>query len=307
MDLLEKIKKHNVKLLRLSENRFREIKFRDRFLLKCNACSTIWETDKRNITRNKHVCGNCFIKTITKYSLDKNSFQKKSAFSFYLLGVMFSDGSMFKRKYTYISNITSKDIDWLEAIRDILSPGKPVYIKRTRNNCGELAICGKNFYDWLAKWNCIESKSLKIEFPELIPKKYIRDFVRGLIDGDGWISIYKVAKINTNRLEVGFCTGSFIFAKRLFEVLTNIGLNVQMLTKTSKAGHKILGREIKKDGIIYRVVSSGGGAAEVLQWAYYPGNPLAMNRKEVLANQGIELIKEKIKLNPSAYKKVKLK
>ena len=53
-------------------------------------------------------------------------------------------------------------------------------------NSKELCVYLNDFY------NVFPNKSLKMVFPDNIPKEYIKDYIRGFFDGDG--SIYFTKK-----------------------------------------------------------------------------------------------------------------
>jgi hypothetical protein len=72
------------------------------------------------------------------------------------------------------------------------------YIKRDDTYC--LRLCSKHMKNSLMKIGVIPNKSLVVRMPP-INEKFEKDFWRGVIDGDGWISYYK----NQDIYCVGLC------------------------------------------------------------------------------------------------------
>lgn len=85
--------------------------------------------------------------------------------------------------------MNNKDEHILKTLRDIICPDKPLYNKQSTHSV-KLTICSKN--DLCPKIKNVlnmktNSKHNEIRFPNCIPQQYIKDFIRGVIDGDGCI------------------------------------------------------------------------------------------------------------------------
>ena len=65
-------------------------------------------------------------------------------------------------------------------------------------------------------------KSLNLKFPD-VPKEYLRDFIRGVFDGDG--SVFYNLKCKTEKLRVSFTSGSNDFIYRLEKALYSLGMS----------------------------------------------------------------------------------
>lgn len=185
-----------------------------------------------------------------KYSYNLDAFFKESRLSYYLLGVIFTDGNIWsskKRSSTKAVRIVSKDIDWLIDIKSIICPELKIHSK---NGAGELWICSSKLADWLISKGCLPNKSLKVKFPN-VPQKYLFDFMRGCIDGDGWITISLDKKRNVYTYKIGLVTASLYFAKEFPRKLKLCGIKTSFIEAFGKA-HKIKGKLIKQNTHVMR-------------------------------------------------------
>lgn len=230
-----------------------------------------------------------------KYSKNLNAFFSQDATSYYLLGAFMTDGcvSIDKRGYKN-ARLTSKDIDWLELIRDIVCPGLPISIDK-RFDAGDIRICSTELGSWLISNGCIPKKSLSLEFPE-IPDEYLPDFLRGCIDGDGSIIISNKNRENNHKIEVVLFGASPNFMN---------SFSKKMLEK--KFINSLYGKKPNKEkgswgnAIVYSMVFSGYQAWKLLNYIYYPNHKLSMPRKLALANKAIKMMDEKMAKSPQYY------
>lgn len=153
-----------------------------------------------------------------KVFTDENFFNQWSHELAYFLGWMASDGNIPKAKNVF--RITSTDIEHLEGLFSLFSYGWTTSIrkwdsKKYPNNspAGTIAISRKDIVNRLVNYGITPNKSLTIEMP-YIPKDYIRDFVRGVFEGDGCISF----KSPTSPV-IAFASGSEKFLIGLGEAI----------------------------------------------------------------------------------------
>lgn len=136
-----------------------------------------------------------------KYKIDSNYFNKiDSARKAYFLGLMYSDGNVHKDNNTCKVTLISDDKYVLEEFSNDLFGFINLTFSKTELNkeIVNLYIHNKQIKQDLIKHGCFINKSFKIRLPEL---DYMFDFIRGVFDGDGSISISGkrcYVKITTN-------------------------------------------------------------------------------------------------------------
>lgn len=127
------------------------------------------------------------------YKINERFFEEINDASAYVLGVIAADGNIIIRdEGSWNFKITSKDKEWLIAIRDLM--GSDMKLKPVTGQWGHLAwdliITRRKMVLDLVGLGITPKKSLTIEFPD-IPKEYIPDFMRGYHDGNGCFSFHK--------------------------------------------------------------------------------------------------------------------
>lgn len=127
-----------------------------------------------------------------RLKINEDYFKKWSSNMAYILGFILSDGCIVKSKRKGHSDslkfgIYFKDIDILEKIkRSLKSKHK---ISRSAD-AFHLSIASQIIVDDLKSLGVTYRKSLSEHVPK-IPKVFIRDFIRGFVDGDGSVKIDK--------------------------------------------------------------------------------------------------------------------
>ena len=127
-----------------------------------------------------------------KLTVNENYFKKWSFNMAYILGFILADGCIIQGTYKGYSDslkfgVQLSDIDILEKIKkELKSEHKLSIIKNAAHFC----IASQTLVDDLKKLSISYRKSLNENLP-VVPKKYIKDFIRGIVDGDGSIGIDK--------------------------------------------------------------------------------------------------------------------
>lgn len=118
-------------------------------------------------------------------------FKKWSEEMAYILGFITADGCIAKNKYSYklYFSIHEKDKDLLEKIRKILAP-KNKYSYYKKEKMYHFSFTSTEMYNDLMKLGITPRKTFSVKPPQ-VPKEFIRDYLRGYIDGDGCINIFK--------------------------------------------------------------------------------------------------------------------
>lgn len=201
--------------------------------------------------------------------------------SFYLLGLYMTDGCIeTKNNKPFRFIITSKDKELLIKIKHILCPMAPI---TKSSNCYQFRLCDSKSIEWLISYGCTPRKSLSIKIRKNIPKKYIPDFIRGCIDGDGSISIYKRKRkiSSSNALDVYLCSASMSFIKQISKLIPkNINYNI--------GTYKNIG-SWNKPGIINKIVFTDAHAYELLKWIYYPEHKISLKRKNIMVRRASKI------------------
>lgn len=219
-----------------------------------------------------------------RYIETKKVLFSENALSYYLLGVFITDGNVYKRKnklHTTQCEISSKDKDWLLLIQTSLG-NEPILKKKGKNHF-VLMFYNEEIYDWLLSKGCVQNKSLTVKMPQ-IPIYYLRDFVRGCMDGDGSLSIskykqYKKDKIYERVKKTAYlCGSSYDFLIDLKKQLDDIGLSGS-LHEVKKQPSYINNILVQQKHPHYRLCFNDGGAVKYIRWVYHTNNELSLPRK----------------------------
>jgi predicted transcriptional regulator len=249
-------------------------------------------------------------------------FEGDDPLAFYFLGVVMTDGNVSGNRV----KLDSKDGAWLEAIRDAVFPNSTVsetgqtrWCIRTPDGQSVFELTDRarveairdetfphypveevkaelwtvtrrdaDLVAWLARYGCGERKSLTLDFPTNIPDGMLRDFVRGLIDGDGsvWIHNYEQRKGETTYAYQYAAVGLVSGSKRLIEGL-KAALEAQfdpdamsLLLVERKSGGTAL---VPQTGTTYVLRIHNWSAYKFLRWLYYRPELLCLPRKRAVA------------------------
>ena len=189
-----------------------------------------------------------------KYKIDENFFKKWTPQMAYVLGWIYSDGTLRKNRYQF--KISTNDKNVLKNIIKFLQSSHQIYQRndpRRKLPTFELVIDSKKIFIDLLKIGLTPQKSKRITFPS-IPKKYFFHFFRGYFDGDGSVYIdtpspkYK----NIKRLYFRIHSGSSEFLKSCQKLLTkNLKLKPKNLIDDNQRGF-VIGYSTKESLIIMK-------------------------------------------------------
>lgn len=187
----------------------------------------------------------------------------------YFLGFIFADGSISNDEF--FLDINEKDIEMLLRIREEIHSNCKITTRKKGNSMmSRIAIKNKVFCSSLSQYGIIENKTkMTSHLPvEKIPKIFYKDFLRGLIDGDGW-----VIKTKQNLYKIGYVTQYYSTALDFVEMLNSL-LEEKWKNKilTPKDRYAIV--NIQKQSIVKQV-------ALVL----YKGNKICLSRKFQMAQE----------------------
>jgi hypothetical protein len=222
---------------------------------------------------------------MNKYTYNLDIFRIDSEISFYLLGAFMTDGCVKIYPKRKLVTLVSKDKDWLEIIRDIIAPNLPI-APVNGSNCFILNLTCTELANILISKGCTNAKSFTLKFPD-VPEKYLPDFVRGCIDGDGCIGQYKYVVSKNNKTYLHnvcyLCSSSEGFIKSFYENFKSKETDCFLAIQSD--ANKI----IKYTQPHYRVTFSNSNAKRFLEKIYYPGHIISMPRKRLLAEKIISI------------------
>lgn len=226
-----------------------------------------------------------------RYDYDLNVFFREDDVSYYLLGAYITDGCIATDKHSNRKRalLYSKDRDWLELIRDLICPEKPVSTEKKNLHANRLTIDSIPLGNWFISKGCVPAKSLILKWPE-VPDQYLPDFIRGCIDGDGCLSFNRYIRKDRNhntevRIRAGLCSSSVAFIARFSKVLNEHKIKHWICKQYSAGNNSTLknGYVITATTDNYEVRIDGKHAQQFLRWIYYPGHKLSMPRKLTIA------------------------
>ena len=138
---------------------------------------------------------------------------------YYILGLIFTDGNLpIKNKNSFI--ISNIDLELLEKIKlELNFSGKITteHNKKYNKYIYKLQITSPQIRKDLESFGLIPNKTMSLKFPN-IPEKYLKDFIRGLWDGDGG-AINPLSKQKKQLLVSYFVCASYEFMLNLLKVL----------------------------------------------------------------------------------------
>lgn len=192
----------------------------------------------------------------------------------YLLGILFTDGNVFKYKnkeiYQVGLEVSIKDKELLDILKEeVNSSAKITYRKRDNTEMVGIKIYSKKMFEDLNRYGIIPQKTKKnTYFPiDKIPNHLLKHFYRGLIDGDG--AIYQS---NNKYWHVTFCSYQRKICEKFQEALD------ALLGNANPA--KILKDKNKE---IYRIHYNAQDLVKQLVTVLYKDSNIYLTRKYNLA------------------------
>lgn len=199
------------------------------------------------------------------YNYNWSFFDNDSEELYYFLGFVASDGYITDNEIEI--ELNEKDIKILEKFRDLICPSKPIY-KKTATNSVSLKISGRHhmrrFKDFFNMTS--NKKHEEMKFPN-VPDEYIKDFIRGYIDGDGCIDTTKGYK------------GDKVYIGPRLRILGNETFLRNLNEETKKIfNHKTncISRKGKEN--VFYITYNFSTAKNILNWIY-DGSKIFLERK----------------------------
>lgn len=191
---------------------------------------------------------------MSKYIYNKDYFNKiDTAEKAYWLGFLYADGCITRfyrnEKLKAMSlELTLKDEDYKHLVKfnNVLESNVPIQQKIVANKykANRLVINSTKMCRDLIKLGCTPTKSLTLEFPnnDIVPSRFMNDFIRGYFDGDGGVSYTEGEYFNSARnkfykqyhYRCYFC-GNEQFLAELKKVLNSNGIKTSDLKKDDRS------------------------------------------------------------------------
>lgn len=190
----------------------------------------------------------------------------------YLVGLITSDGCLYKDGRHI--DVTSKDYEFLKNLVARLDLPNKVGVKKDGKGkqAHRIQIANRNLYDFLLSIGLRPNKSLELRELD-IPKEYFVDFLRGLIDGDGYMGRWIHPSNKKEQWSLRICSGSRFFIDWLKNRIESL------LNAKGKIYQDLDTRCVLKYGKM--------AAREILKRCYYGGS-FGLRRKVVLAQDCVD-------------------
>lgn len=193
----------------------------------------------------------------------------------YFLGFIFADGCVVSDDKTYrhkmILKIHPKDEHILEQL-----------ITEIEGEICQVALSGKKIVEDLKSNGCGVNKTFTIEYPN-IPEELERHFLRGYFDGDGCIRVNTDKRDGSKRGDLRIVGGSEKMINKINERMNILfGTNINKLYGPKGGKYKFIGW-------------AGMSDIEKIYEGFYRGTDLFLNRKKLIFDEVIDIIKNKQK------------
>lgn len=154
--------------------------------------------------------------------INEDFFSKWSPEMAYVLGLLLTDGCLSKPKgYSYRISLCLNDKELLHKVTKVMGSAHAVALSRHQEGLYSFIFGREKLAKDLIKLGMKPRKSLDLKFPK-VPKQYLRDFIRGVFDGDG--SVYYAKRSKKSPLLSKFYSASAPFILGLKRSLESLGM-----------------------------------------------------------------------------------
>ena len=213
-----------------------------------------------------------------KYYFNRNAFHSiQTEEDAYILGFLTADGYICESRSSVNLKIHSRDIDILHKINKYLKGDLPIHEaihQTTKEQLVYLYISSEQIIQNLNQYGLHQAKSLKETFYQGMPEHLLRHYIRGLIDGDGFIT--------KEHGHIGMC-GSY-------DVLLNVSQQIaKHIDVEFEPERKLRCETTNRNKPLWRFELSGPAARAAMRWLY-EGSNIHLDRKYNLAKQYVNLL-----------------
>lgn len=163
-----------------------------------------------------------------KHKVNEHFFKKWSHEMAWVLGMLITDGHVNKKIHSI--TFSQKDERLLRVIAQLMEADYVLAPTGKTRSTPLLIINSKEIKKDLAKLGIKENKSLTVPFPD-IPEEFLSSFIRGVVDGDGWVQ--------KSGYVMNITTGSVKFAEGLLNVFKFWKLRSEITKELTQNGNNI--------------------------------------------------------------------
>tara|TARA_Y100000310_G_scaffold345776_1_gene469707 strand:+ start:10922 stop:11794 length:873 start_codon:yes stop_codon:yes gene_type:complete len=194
-----------------------------------------------------------------KYSIDSLFFKEWSSEMAYILGFSCADGNVYKTTLSWdLAKKYESNKSLLEDFNRVLKSNYPIVEKK---NSFRLSIHNRIIIEDIKKLGIIPNKKKILIFPN-VPNDFLKDFIRGFLDGDGWITIRSRGE-NLKEISIGFSNGSKSFME---DLIYELNQKVSLSSNNLRLREKITPKGIKTK--CYQVEYYSKNAFNILDYLY---------------------------------------
>lgn len=243
-----------------------------------------------------------------KYKINDTFLEKDTDKKYYYLGLMASDGFINKQNNQIgIAQSGEEGKRLVNYIKtDLLKAENPIYVQKTSHkDSHRLLVISKALKEKLADYNIVPNKTKTFTIPDSIlsNKRYLRYFLIGYLDGDGFTGVYGT---KNKMLKIGITINTKVFTQ-----LQTLDIFKKALVNTSSSSN-----------VVKTLVFNGKKAIEFAEWLYqditvfksfkylkyeyYKNNDLLNNPRTkfiILKPQIVEYLKKHPTTNCTTYAK----
>ena len=163
-----------------------------------------------------------------KHKVNEDFFKDWSHEMAWVLGLFVTDGTV--SGIAHSINFAQKDERILKLVAKYMDAAYVVRLASTTRTVPILVINSKEIKKDLANLGITPNKSLTLPFPE-VPEEFMGSFIRGVIDGDGWVQ--------DRGYVMNVTTASLNFAEGLHEIFKQWDLRTEITCQLTKSGRNI--------------------------------------------------------------------
>lgn len=204
----------------------------------------------------------------------------------YFLGFLMADGCIIERKCSQpciAMQLKSNDEYILKSFKEALHSDNKIGRNLKRNH-SQFKIHSSIMAKELSVYGVVPRKTGYEKFPEdKIPHKYIKDFIRGFFDGDGWFTLTSSKGKPNRRISLGF-TGNFDMLNHIKQFLIK-----ELNDITDIKIHVYGDREKGYDGFSMMLFAKFDNVKQIGEWMYSNAT-IYLTRKKQVFDKAMKLI-----------------